>query len=294
MENIMQKLVYLKILFLSALLIFSACSGSRQVISQPGGSYIKIDGSSSDWQQLISMKGENISFGFSNDADNLYLIMITNDRNKIMNILLGGLKVWIDPGNSADKIGIKYPDSPEPADMMELMKNRRMQDMPGMNKNPGELPDKKELDPAMTLFLSQQKNLYIINDDDKVIKAFPIDGNTYKASIKVDKNYLCYELKIPFGNKPFLNYILNNNNYKKITVDFVSGNLKSLPDPMQKPDRMMGDEHPSGPPMGGGGPGGPPGGGGPGGPPGGGPGGPPGGKPANVPIDYSFLVTINK
>ena len=106
---------------------------------------------------------------------------------------------------------------------------------------------------------------------------------------------MCYELKIPFGNKPFLNYILNNNNYKKITVDFVSGNLKSMSDPMQKPDRMMGDDnHPSGPPMGGGGPGGPPGGGGPGGPPGGGPGGPPGGKPANVPIDYSFLVTINK
>jgi hypothetical protein len=290
MENIMQKLVYLKILFLSALLIFSACSGSRQVISQPVGSYIKIDGISSEWQQFTNMKGENISFGFSNDADNLYLIMITNDRNKIMNILLGGLKVWVDPGNSDDKIGIKYPDSPDPADMMEFMKNRRMQDQLGINKNPGGMPDNKELDPAMTLFLSQQKNLYIINDDDMVLKSFPIDGSTYQACLKVDKNYLCYELKIPFGNKPLLNYIMKNNNDKKITVNFVSGNLKSLPDPMHKTDPIMGDDnHPSGPPMGGGPPGGggrPPGGGGP-------PGGPGGGKQPNVPIDYSFVVIVN-
>ncbi|MDR3668295.1 MAG: hypothetical protein P4L35_15745 [Ignavibacteriaceae bacterium] len=250
------------------------------------------------------MKGEDISFGFSNDANNLYIIMITNDRNKIMNILGGGLKVWIDPGNPDDKIGIKYPDSPDPADMMEFIKNRRMQAPPGMNKNPDEMSDKKELDPAMTLFLARQKDLYIINDDDEVLKSFPIDGNTYQASLKVDKSYFCYELKIPFGNKPLLNYIPKNNNDKKITVNFVSGNLKSLPDPMQKPDRMGDEGHGGGGPgggpggPGGGGPGGPgggpggPGGGGPGGPGGGGPGGPGGGKQSNVRVDYSFVVIV--
>jgi hypothetical protein len=283
-----QKFVYLKILFLSSLFMFSACSGSGQVISQPVGSDIKIDGNSSEWKQLTNMKAENISFGFSNDADNLYLTMITNDRNKIMNILRGGLRVWVDPGNSEDKIGIKYPDSPDPSDMMELMKNHPVQDQPGTNKNPGGMPDNKELDPAMSMFLSQQKNLYIINDDDMVLKSFPIDGSSYQAALKVDKNYLCYELKIPFGNKPLLNYRMNNKNVKKITVNFVSGNLKSPPDPMQKSDRMMGDDnHPSGPPMGGS----PPPGGGPGGP--GGP--PPGqsGKQSNAPIDYYFVVTVN-
>ena len=290
----MQKLRSLKILFLFAGFVFTACSGSQLVTSQKNAGEIKIDGNSSDWKQLTSMKGENISFGFSNDDNNLYLIMITNDRNKIMNILRGGLKVWIDPGNSNDKIGIKYPDSPDPADMMEQMKNQRMQDKTGMDgKNPGEMNESKDLDPAMTLFLSQQKELYIINQDDKVLKSFPVNGSSYQANLKVDRNNLCYELKIPFGNKPLLNYIPKNNADGKISVNFVSGDLKSQFDPMHRPDGMMGEGNPpSGPPMGGGNP--PPGG------PGGGPGGAPGGNPnqpgkqLNVPIDYSFDVIMNK
>jgi hypothetical protein len=296
----MRKHGYLKLLFLLTGFLFTACSGSQLVTSQQNTGEIKIDGNSSEWKQLTNMKGENISFGFSNDADNLYLIMITNDRNKIMNILRGGLKVWIDPGNSDDKIGIKYPDSPEPADMMEQMKNQRMQDQPGMdNKNFGDKPENNELDPAMTIFLSQQKDLYVINDDDKVLKSFPINGSSYQASFKVDRSSLCYELKIPFGHKPLLNYVPKNNSVDKISVNFVSGELKLPNDPMQRPDGMGGNGMPpsGGPSMGGGpGGGGPPSGGGPGGggPGGGGPGGPNQSKQSNVPIDYSFEVIMNK
>jgi len=97
-------------LFLVTGFVFAACSGSIQVTSQQNKGEINIDGSAVEWKQLTNMKGENISFGFSNDVNNLYITMVTNDRNKIMNILRGGLVVWIDPGKSEEKIGIKYPE----------------------------------------------------------------------------------------------------------------------------------------------------------------------------------------
>jgi hypothetical protein len=276
-----------KILYLLAGLLFISCSGSHQVISEQKTDDIKIDGNSSDWKQLTSMKGENISFGFCNDADNLYLVMITNDRTKVMNILRGGLKVWIDPGKSDDKIGIKYPDQPDPAEMMLQMKNHGRPEMG--DQPPGDMNDSKELDPGMIMFLSTQKDLYIINEGGKVLKSFPVNGNSYQASLKADRNSLCYEIKIPFGGLPNLHFTKKNDTENKIKVQFVSGSLKSL-EPMQRPEGMTEEGMPSGPPRGGGGHGG-----GFGGGPGGGnedrmPGHQ--GRQSNTPIDYSFEVII--
>jgi hypothetical protein len=271
------------IIFILIGFVFVGCSSSQQVTSSQNNGEIKIDGQQSDWKQLTNIKGENISFGFSNDANNLYVSMITNNRSKIMNILRGGLEVWIDPGNSNDKIGIRYPEKPDPAEMMEEM---RKQGPPDFNKTPKEINENKELDPMMKNFLEKQKELYVLDDDGKIIKSYPIDSKDYKVSLRVDKSSLCYELKIPIGKKPFLNYS-NNKNDSKVRVEFQSGEIEM---DMQRPDGMGGDGmRPSGPPPGGGTP-----------PPGGGPGGF-GGQGMNQSnfkntgqIDYSFDVLINK
>jgi len=39
-----------------------------------------------------------------------------------------------------------------------------------------------------------------------VLKSYPINSDLYKVNLKVDKNSLCYELRIPFGNIPLLNW----------------------------------------------------------------------------------------
>ena len=264
--------------------VFIACSSSQQVTSIKNNSDIKIDGEQSDWKQLTNMKGENISFGFSNDENNLYLSMITNDRSKIMNILGGGLEVWIDPGTSEDKIGIRYPEKPDPAEMMEEMRKQGPPDFKieqqGRNEN-------KELDPMMKNFLDKQKELYVLDDNGNVIKSYPIDSKDYQLNLKVDRSSLCYELKIPLGKKPFLNL----KNGANINVDFQSGEIEIGPGNMNRPGEMSGEgNRPGNPPMGGGNP-----------PPGGGPGGfgGPGGNQQGSfqnkgVIDYSFEVIIIK
>lgn len=262
--------------------VFVACSSSQQVTSIQNNGEIKIDGEQTDWKQLTNMKGENISFGFSNDENNLYISMITNDRSKIMNILGGGLEVWIDPGNSSDKIGIRYPEKPDPAEMMEEM---RKQGPPDFKKEQQGRNYNKELDPMMKNFIEKQKELYVLDENGNVIKSYPIDSKDYKLNMNVNRENLCYELKIPFGKKPFLNLKDGAN----INVDFQSGEIEMGPGSMNRPDGMGGEgNRPSGPPMGGGNP-----------PPGGGPGGF-GGSGGNQQgtfqntgvIDYSFELTI--
>lgn len=287
----MLKLSYLKIFILITGFMFTACSGTQQVMSQKTAGDIKIDGNPAEWAQLINIKDENISFGFSNDADNLYIMMITFDRNKIMNILRGGLIVWIDPGKSEGKIGVRYPEKPDPGELMEQRKNQEFRDNTNIDKdNPVRITEHREFDPAMTAFLSQQKNLYIINEDNRVLQSYPIDGNFYQVMLKVDGSRLCYELKVPFGNKPLLNYDPKSNPEGKILVNLVSGDFKSPFDGKQKPNGMNGEGmRPNEPPMGNGNP-----------PNGGGDNGPGNsgmyqlGKHSNDPVKYSFEVILNK
>jgi hypothetical protein len=275
---------YLRFISLFVGFVFVACSSSQQVTSLNNNGEIKIDGEQTDWKQLMNMKGENISFGFSNDENNLYISMITNDRSKIMNILGGGLEVWIDPGNASDKIGIRYPEKPDPAEMMEEM---RKQGPPDFKKEQQGRNDNKELDPMMKNFLEKQKELYVLDENGNVIKSYPIDSKDYKLNMNVNRENLCYELKIPFGKKPFLNLKEGAN----INVDFQSGEIEMGPGNMNRPEGMGGEgNRPGGPPMGGGNP-----------PPGGGPGGfgSPGGNQQGTfqntgVIDYSFEVTIKK
>lgn len=271
---------YSKLVLMFIGFVFISCSSSQQVSSSKNNGEIKIDGEQSDWKHLTNMKGENISFGFSNDENNLYISMITNDRSKIMNILGGGLEVWIDPGNSEDKIGIRYPEKPDPAEMMEEM---RKQGPPNMERNQKDMNENKELDPMMKNFLDKQKEIYVLDENGNVVKPYSIDSKDYKLSLKVDRASLCYELKIPLGKKPFLD-LKNGTN---INVDFQSGEIEMGPGNMNRPEGMGGEgNRPSGPPMGGGNP-----------PPGGGPGGQ-GMNQGNFQntgiIDYSFEVLINK
>ena len=185
------KFNYLRFVSLFVGIVFVACSSSQQVTSLQSSGEIKIDGEQTDWKQLTNMKGENISFGFSNDENNLYISMITNDRSKIMNILGGGLEVWIDPGNSFDKIGIRYPEKPDPAEMMEEM---RKQGPPDFKKEQQGRNDNKELDPMMKNFLEKQKELYVLDENGNVIKSYPIDSKDYKLNMNVNRENLCYEV----------------------------------------------------------------------------------------------------
>lgn len=228
------------VLIISTSLILLSCSGSQQVVSTKT-SNIQIDGKYSEWEKMINIKGENISFGFSNDDNNLYLCIITNDRSKVTNILRGGLEIWIESNNENSKIGILYPEKPEKTQMIEPRKNRKVFD----NEESGERKREEDMEANMNKmindFLERQNELLVLDDNEKVIQSFSPIGNSYRAKINFDQSVFCYELKIPFGKKPFLDINLAESKENKVTISFESGKIESQLEPMRSPQGMVDD-----------------------------------------------------
>lgn len=283
----MKKLMWFELLFVSSI-VFIGCAGSQEISSLPADKEITIDGNQSDWQQLTNIDNENIAFGFRNDSENLYICMITNDKAKIMKIIRGGLDVWLEPENSENKIGIRYPEKPDPAEMMNQSPKIEKQP-PGMqNQNgqrPPEMSEEKNFDPGLMNELSKQKDLYVLNGDEKVVKSYPIDGETFKLKMNFNNGVLCYELKVPLGKSLSYPNGLITNTGTSVNIEFLSGDFSSEMEKMQRPGNMGSDgTHPSGQPMGGGDF------------PGGAPGEPPGSqnKQDTSPIEYSFNVSLFK
>lgn len=280
--------LYITLLFFTAALITSGCSGGISVLSLPSGENTVIDGNTSEWNNLTSIKNEKLAIGFRNDKDYLYIAMVTNDRSKIMKIITGGLEVWLEPGDSDSKIGIRYPERPDPSDMMRFREQNRNTPENGDNPPP---PD-----------LGMQNTITILSEDGTELKQFPADGNTYKSKITINRESFSYELRVPIGANISSPDGLKINNDDNINVEFITGDFNR--DMMR---RRSGDGTMMPPPDGGGSMGGGPGGGsgGPGGPgggpgsPGGGPGGHrgPGGGPMSQktgPLNYTFEVKLSK
>ncbi len=104
------KKIFFSILMLSAGFILAGCGGN-EYISKKADSPITIDGSDNDWQgKLTSMKKEGILLGVQNDADYLYLTLITSGQTKTRQLLGDGLILWLDgEGGSSKNFGIKFP-----------------------------------------------------------------------------------------------------------------------------------------------------------------------------------------
>lgn len=253
----MKQLAALTIITLA--LFLTGCSGSINVTSQPV-----------ERKDLIPIKNENIAIGFRNDNDYLYIAMVTNDRNKIMKVLTGGLEIWLEPSDSDNKIGIKYPERPDPSEIMKIREQRREMQEGGKDAPP---PN----------FLQTQNTLSIINEDGMVLKEFPIDGKTYQAKVEMTRESFTYELRVPIGESQNVPDGLKAKSGETIAVEFITGNFMQ---DMQRrrDDGGMGMPHGEGDGrMGGRGPGGQ-----------GGPGGPGGMRPGNQgPLNYTFDVKLH-
>jgi hypothetical protein len=73
-----------------------------------------IDGSDSDWVKPLAYydRKEKISYGVSNDKDNIYLMLSTRDPMEQQKILQGGMTVWINKQAQKDEtagVGIGFP-----------------------------------------------------------------------------------------------------------------------------------------------------------------------------------------
>lgn len=87
------------------------CSSSLKVNSQWRDRDIAIDGNHREWSGgMTFFEDDNISLGFFNDAEYLYISMITANPNIQRQFMTMGFTLWFDPdGGKKRTFGIKFP-----------------------------------------------------------------------------------------------------------------------------------------------------------------------------------------
>jgi hypothetical protein len=98
---------------LAALLapIALGAASKAKLTSEWPTSPVVVDGTNTEWPTLVSIaKDVRFSIAVRNDAQNLYVALITSDAATGLQALNAGLIVWLDAeGGSKKRFGIKYP-----------------------------------------------------------------------------------------------------------------------------------------------------------------------------------------
>ena len=149
---------------------------------------IVIDGKSDDWSGALSfIEKEQLSLGFYNDQDNLYLCLIAEGNFTRAQILRGGLTVWFDPAGGNKKIfGIRYPlgvSSPE-------------MPMPPEMENPQEMNEGFPGEAMKGLEIIRSKK-----EEPEMMEVAKAKENGLEVMVTPSSGMVVYELKIPLLTK---------------------------------------------------------------------------------------------
>ncbi len=93
-----------------AALLYSSC-GPVELQSRWPESVVTIDGANQEWNDEVSfLEDPGVVISVSNDAEYIYLCLMTSRRSVQRQVMLQGLIVWFDGGNGKKKdFGIKFP-----------------------------------------------------------------------------------------------------------------------------------------------------------------------------------------
>lgn len=196
--------------------LFAHCSSSRQsegaeapATAQWQSQALTIDGSDRDWSKPLpyNVRAENISYGISNDQQNLYILVSTRNPQEQQKIVQGGMSVWVNvkgEKSNGNAVGIGYPlderNDPDRNLMAEAQPQRYQ------NNKPVTLADKKSY------------SLYGFGKDSGIRNYTYGDSNSLGVVMRMDYNNngdLIYEAAIPLqtlypGHNPSTPYTTQN------------------------------------------------------------------------------------
>ncbi len=180
-------------------LIGSGCSSYESAYQSTP---LTIDGSSSDWKATLdTKKSQDISYGVSNDSENLYLRLHIIDQAIQMKILTAGLTIWIDTtAKSKKELGINCPLQKAPP-KMDKNSMVSMQDKPKWNKN--------QLLEAEFIGFEEADQVYFISNNPFGVE-ISMDQDEFRA--------MYYELKVPFSS-------INLNTDNIISIGLETGSI---------------------------------------------------------------------
>ncbi len=165
------------------LALIAGCSGQVKVKSGWRNQDIAIDGQQQEWHAgLTYIESKNVSIGFFNDADYLYISLTTADRSFRRQFMAQGFMLWLDAGGGKEKkFGIRYPIG-----MLEsAMPLRR----------PG-----REME-SETVQIEFEKSLgeieLVLPNEEKPLRIAVSEAGGIEVKVGIDPDRLVYELKVP-------------------------------------------------------------------------------------------------
>jgi hypothetical protein len=145
---------------------------------------IVIDGKSDDWSGALSfIEKEQLSLGFFNDQESLYVCLVAEGNFTRAQILRGGLTIWFDPeGGKEKKFGIRYPLGASA---------REMQTSPEM-RNPEETNERSPREAMNELEIIRSKK-----EEPERMELAKAKDNGLEVLAAPSSGLVVYELKIP-------------------------------------------------------------------------------------------------
>jgi hypothetical protein len=178
------------VVFGIVILSLAGLAADKVVVSQWASSPLAIDGKADDWAPdgLEAEKDYAISYGFKNDATNLYLFFKFNDAKKYMSsIEQTGFTVWVNAEGKEKKIyGLKFYRKPVTGE--ELVKILEQQ---------GQVLDEAK---KQEIRAKPQYVLFACDAMNKKGEFVPHPSGAHLATYRVARaaNTASYELVIPF------------------------------------------------------------------------------------------------
>ncbi len=161
------------------------CGSAVEVASIAPSAPILIDGKSDDWAgHLLYYRNDKLTLGVSNDAQFLYLCVMSSDQSVYRSILMRGLTVWFDTTAGKGKyFGMRYPLDIAP---------------PDMETNRDELPG--SMDEMMKRRAEEATKLAVVGAKKDARTEILLPGKFgLDARIGYKPGVFIYEMKVPLG-----------------------------------------------------------------------------------------------
>jgi hypothetical protein len=188
------------LLLMSFVLIFlSVACGATELSSTWKDRDIVIDGKSGDWlDALYYFENDDVSVGFFNDSEYLYICLLAEDYSIQRQVVMQGFTLWLDPTGGEEKtFGIKFP-----LGMMAMDEDRLPGEMGGerpdrdrMEGTQRERPDPDMIRKAFEKTLDELEILGPGKDERKRILVHEAEG--LEISVRNETGLLTYELRVP-------------------------------------------------------------------------------------------------
>lgn len=190
--------------------------GEKKVASTWFEGNINIDGSREDWGNIfIYLEDEKIAVGLYNSVSDLYICLVSNDREIIVQFLRQGFTIWFDPkGGKKETMGIKYPLAVRPAGISN--RENRGQSVRGMN----------DIETQVNQLKVSQHSMDIMGPNEEMVDRI-FRHNTYGVELELgffDGNFV-YELKIPLEPSTTSPYAINTSLGETIGIGFKTNKI---------------------------------------------------------------------